>query len=151
MSDLQCCPRDVLNDLHIALSAVDLDRWSALEAGLTPADAMALRHDISALRRARCRVDEAMAEADAPPVVLCYADDGLAIPQDLSPRQMEVLIWIARGKSNDVIARILGISRHTVDTHVRRIFEKFGTCDRTVAAVRAVAAGLVCVEISAAA
>ncbi len=62
---------------------------------------------------------------------------------ELSPREREVLGWIALGKSNAVIGEILGISRHTVDTHNRRIFRKLDTADRTTAAIRAVEYGLV--------
>ena len=55
----------------------------------------------------------------------------------LSPRELEILHWAARGKSNPDIAQILGISRATVDTYMRRVFQKFGTNDRTVACIRA--------------
>lgn len=55
----------------------------------------------------------------------------------LSPREMEILHWAARGKSNRDMADILGISRATVDTYMRRVFQKFGTNDRTVACIRA--------------
>ncbi|MEM1313343.1 MAG: LuxR family transcriptional regulator [Pseudomonadota bacterium] len=61
----------------------------------------------------------------------------------LSGREREVLLWLARGKSNGAIADILGCSPHTVDTHVRRIFSKLGVRDRITAAVRAVGSGLV--------
>ena len=60
----------------------------------------------------------------------------------LSPREIEVLEWIATGKSNGVIAEILGISPHTVDTIVRRIFSKLEVNDRTTAAIRGLGAGL---------
>lgn len=60
----------------------------------------------------------------------------------LSPREREVLHWIARGKSNAVISEIIGISPHTVDTHVRRIFEKLGVADRTTAAIKGLGSGL---------
>jgi len=65
-------------------------------------------------------------------------------PRDvgLSPREIEVLQWITTGKSNSVIADILGISRHTVDTIVRRIFAKLSVNDRTSAAIRALATGM---------
>lgn len=55
----------------------------------------------------------------------------------LSPRELEILHWAARGKSNPDMATILGISRATVDTYMRRVFQKFGTNDRTVACLRA--------------
>jgi DNA-binding CsgD family transcriptional regulator len=59
----------------------------------------------------------------------------------LAPRELEVLTWVARGKSGVDIACILGISRHTVDTLVRRVLEKLGCTTRTQAAVRAAQAG----------
>lgn len=61
----------------------------------------------------------------------------------LSRREQEILGWIAMGKSNPVIAEILDISPHTVDTHLRRAFQKLGTHDRTTAAIRAINLGLV--------
>lgn len=61
----------------------------------------------------------------------------------LSPREMEILQWIARGKSNSVIGDILGISRHSVDTMTRRIFEKLKVHDRTTAAIRGLGSGLI--------
>ena len=61
----------------------------------------------------------------------------------ITQREREVLEWIAKGKSNSVIADILGISVHTVDTHVRRIFRKLDVNDRTTAAVKGLGAGLV--------
>jgi LuxR family transcriptional regulator/LuxR family quorum-sensing system transcriptional regulator CciR len=60
----------------------------------------------------------------------------------LSPRETEVLGWIARGKSNAVIAELMGISPHTVDTHVRGLFDKLGVADRVTAALRGVGAAL---------
>lgn len=65
------------------------------------------------------------------------------IRQRLSPREREVLDWIARGKSNTDIATILGLSRHTVGTLVRRIFVKLGVNDRVSAALRGLGAGVV--------
>jgi len=62
---------------------------------------------------------------------------------NLTEREIEILSWIARGKSNSVIADILGISPHTVNTHVRRIFLKTGTNDRTSACLYGISNGLV--------
>ncbi|MEM8694959.1 MAG: LuxR family transcriptional regulator [Pseudomonadota bacterium] len=61
----------------------------------------------------------------------------------LSKRETEVLEWVARGKSNSAIADILGISPNTVDTHLRRIYEKLGVSDRTTAAIRGIGCGLI--------
>ncbi|WP_208351952.1 helix-turn-helix transcriptional regulator [Pseudaestuariivita rosea] len=62
--------------------------------------------------------------------------------RDLSPREFEILHWIARGKSNRVIADILGVSPHTVDTLVRRVFDKLNVADRTTAAIKGIGSGL---------
>jgi DNA-binding CsgD family transcriptional regulator len=61
----------------------------------------------------------------------------------LTKREREVLGWIAQGKSTGVIAGILGISEHTVDTLTRRTFQKLGVNDRISAVLKAVGAGLV--------
>ncbi|WP_179380430.1 helix-turn-helix transcriptional regulator [Jannaschia marina] len=66
-----------------------------------------------------------------------------AADRDLSPREEEILGWIARGKSNGVIADILGVSRHTVDTNVRRIFDKLSVADRTSAVLRGLGYGMI--------
>jgi DNA-binding CsgD family transcriptional regulator len=64
----------------------------------------------------------------------------------LSPRETEILEWIALGKSNDVIGSILGISTHTVGTHVRRIFAKLQTTNRTEAVIQGFQAGLLTLD-----
>jgi LuxR family transcriptional regulator/LuxR family quorum-sensing system transcriptional regulator CciR len=69
--------------------------------------------------------------------------DRAATECDATPRELEVLFWIARGKSTAVIADILGVSRHTVDTLTRRLFDKLGVADRTSAAIRGIQLHLV--------
>lgn len=59
----------------------------------------------------------------------------------LSPRELEVLKWIARGKSNSVIADLMSVSPHTIDTLVRRMFSKLDVADRTTAAIKGIGAG----------
>ncbi|MCP3804485.1 response regulator transcription factor [Allokutzneria sp. A3M-2-11 16] len=44
--------------------------------------------------------------------------------EELSPREAEVLSHIANGRTHDQIARTMGISRHTVDTYVKRVRKK---------------------------
>lgn len=60
----------------------------------------------------------------------------------LSPREIEVLKWIAQGKSNKEIAALLFISEGTVKTHVLSIHEKLGVGDRTEAVVTAIKRGI---------
>jgi NarL family two-component system response regulator LiaR len=61
----------------------------------------------------------------------------------LTPRELEVLAQLARGRANKAIAFELGVSERTVKTHVSNILAKLGFSDRTQAAVYAVENGLV--------
>jgi DNA-binding NarL/FixJ family response regulator len=54
-------------------------------------------------------------------------------PDELTPRESDVLRLIAEGKSNREIARALYVSEATVKTHVNRIFAKTGSRDRNQA------------------
>tara|TARA_R110000868_G_scaffold36635_7_gene129867 strand:+ start:447 stop:1103 length:657 start_codon:yes stop_codon:yes gene_type:complete len=53
----------------------------------------------------------------------------------LTPRQTEVLIEIGKGRSNQEIARVLGISVATVKLHVNAILHALGVRNRTEAAI----------------
>lgn len=51
----------------------------------------------------------------------------------LTPRETEVLSWLAKGKTNRDIADILGMSHRTVNKHLEHIFEKLGVETRSAA------------------
>ena len=55
----------------------------------------------------------------------------------LTPRESEVLFWVAQGKTNPEIAIILNIGRSTVKTHLKNILIKTGTPNRLSAAALA--------------
>lgn len=55
------------------------------------------------------------------------------LPDDLSPREAEVLALIAAGLSNTDIARELVLSNATIKTHINHIFAKIGARDRAQA------------------
>jgi NarL family two-component system response regulator LiaR len=66
------------------------------------------------------------------------AGGGREAPDNLTPREREVVGLIARGRSNKRIALELGISEKTVKTHVSSILGKLGLTDRTQVALHAV-------------
>jgi DNA-binding NarL/FixJ family response regulator len=55
----------------------------------------------------------------------------------LTPREAEVLFWVARGKTNDEIGTVLGIGLTTVKKHLESTFAKLGVENRTAAAAMA--------------
>jgi DNA-binding NarL/FixJ family response regulator len=55
----------------------------------------------------------------------------------LTPRETEVLSWIAKGKTNRDVADILGLSPRTVNKHLEHVFEKLGVETRAAAAALA--------------
>ena len=67
-------------------------------------------------------------------------DDQAVLRQKLklTQREAEVLLWVARGKSNRDIAEILTLSPRTVNKHLEQIFTKLGVENRTSAAALAV-------------
>ncbi|MEV7583727.1 response regulator transcription factor [Streptomyces erythrochromogenes] len=64
------------------------------------------------------------------------------LPDDLTPREREVLALIGQGLSNRGIAERLFISEATVKTHINNLFAKAGIRDRADAVRRAIASGL---------
>lgn len=51
----------------------------------------------------------------------------------LTPREREVFVWLARGKSAEDVATILHISRRTVEAHAQSVIQKLGASNRTQA------------------
>jgi DNA-binding NarL/FixJ family response regulator len=72
------------------------------------------------------------AASQAPPSLL----------EELTPRELEVLGLVARGKTNQEIAESLFITRATTKVHVQHIIRKLEVSDRTQAVVRAFELGL---------
>ncbi|MET9558391.1 response regulator transcription factor [Streptomyces sp. NPDC006645] len=65
-----------------------------------------------------------------------------SLPQDITPREREVLTLIGQGLPNRAIAEQLFISEATVKTHINNLFAKAGIRDRADAVRRAISAGL---------
>jgi DNA-binding NarL/FixJ family response regulator len=86
-------------------------------------------------------------EVHLDPVVARNLTRSLVAPERagaaLTPREREILVLVAQGKSNRDIANTLVISERTARTHVSNVLTKLGLTSRTQAALWAVREGLV--------
>ncbi len=64
-------------------------------------------------------------------------------PRRPSDREIEVLTLVCGGASNDEIGARLGVSEKTVESHLRRLFDRYGVLSRTELAVLALREGWV--------
>lgn len=100
------------------------------------ASAEEIERAIKALVAGRTHLDPAVQQRLVA-AVLDAAPDPQAqahgLPDDLTPREAEVLKLIATGLSNAEIAETLVVSNATVKTHINRIFYKTGARDRAQA------------------
>lgn len=61
----------------------------------------------------------------------------------LTAREIEVLGWVARGKSAWEVGEILNIAKRTVDEHVQTAVRKIGAVNRTHAVALAIRDGII--------
>jgi DNA-binding NarL/FixJ family response regulator len=119
----------------------DADILRAIEAGATGYILKdAPREDLY-----RAILATAQGQTYLSPTVASRLMDQLRAPAEtaLSPREVEVLEWVARGASNKEIARHLHLSEATVKSHLLHIFTKLGVNDRTQAVILAVQKGII--------
>lgn len=115
---------------------------AALAAGaagyvLKDADVDEIVHAIRAAHRGEVHLDDAVART------LTRSLASAPRAGTLTPREREVLVLVAQGRSNHDIARILSIGDRTVQTHLSNILVKLELTSRTQAALWAVREGLV--------
>jgi DNA-binding NarL/FixJ family response regulator len=135
----------------LVLTTFDLDEYvyAALRAGASgfllkdapPEQLIAAIHTLAA-------GEALIAPAITKRLIERFARDGPpperpAAFDELTPRELEVLILIARGLSNREIAAELVLSEATVKTHVKRVLAKLGVRDRVHAVVLAYESRLV--------
>ena len=123
--------------LVLTTYADDESLFPALQAGargyLTKdASAEEIETAIRALAAGRTHLDPTIQQRLIA-AVIDSAPDNRPPPDDLTPREIEVLKLIAGGLSNAEIATALIVSNATVKTHVNHIFAKTGARDRAQA------------------
>lgn len=79
----------------------------------------------------------------APAVAGRLARRVIAPPNDLTERERDVVLLLARGLTNRQIARQLFLSEATVKTHLVHVYEKLGVDNRTAAVAAARATGVI--------
>lgn len=65
-----------------------------------------------------------------------------SVPNLLTDRELELILMVAEGKSNKVIAKTLNLSENTVKKYMMSIFDKLGVHSRTAAVIAAQQVGL---------
>jgi DNA-binding NarL/FixJ family response regulator len=88
--------------------------------------------------RARLDLDDTLHRSASPGPTGSGAD-----PYHLSPREREVLAFVAQGRTNREIGDVLFISEKTVCVHVTHLLNKLGVSSRVEAALLADRAGIV--------
>jgi DNA-binding NarL/FixJ family response regulator len=121
---------------------------AALEAGasgylLKDADVDEVAAAVRAAHRGELQLDPAVARLLMSSLRGISRDD---VSSALTPRELEVLALVGKGRANKQIAAELSISERTARTHVSNILRKLGLASRTQAALWAVREGLVEVD-----
>jgi DNA-binding response OmpR family regulator len=62
---------------------------------------------------------------------------------ELNDREVEVLTWVARGKTSGEIAQIVGLTKRTIDFHIDNARAKLGAATRTEAVIKATTGKLI--------
>ncbi len=108
-------------------------RYEAARTRLLIADACAALgdHDAAAMEANTAR--SVLDSLGATPTLGTITQPAASPPDGLTERELEVLILLARGKTNRVIAQELFISEKTVASHVSHIFTKLGVTTRSAA------------------
>ncbi len=98
-----------------------------------------LRPHLAYLYRHACATGAPAPARAVPPLAPARPEP---VPAGLTPREGEVLHWLACGKTDADIAALLSISPRTVHKHLEHIYVKLGVETRTAAVMRALATRL---------
>jgi len=130
-----------INILVLTTYDTDADIVRAVEAGATGyllKDAP--REELFRAVRATAKGDTVLAPVVAARLMGKVRDHG---DQVLSAREIDVLLLVARGSSNQDVAEKLHVSTATVKSHLIQIYQKLGVSDRTAAVTTAIERGVI--------
>ena len=145
-----CLLQQQLPDIKVVMFTMD-DSVEHLEAAMTAGAVGYLLKDasrdevINALQRVAAG-EEVLNSAVSARLLRRMTDRNTGVAtskENLTPRERQVLALVANGMSNRAIGEKLGITTGTAKTHVERVIGKLAAADRTQAAVRGIALGLV--------
>ena len=71
-------------------------------------------------------------------IMSAWTQTGEVSSKSLTPREIDVLKWVVKGKTNQEIGMELGISQKTVEKHLESVFAKLKVTSRVEAAVLAI-------------
>ena len=117
-------------------AAYDINSFNALRQhsrGLSVGRAYLLKHAINSVRELTQVI---LGVAEGRVIIDPKVMDGMtaslnppaALLKELSPRELEVLGWMAKGFRNRTVADVLTLELKTVERHISSIFSKLGNC-----------------------
>ena len=130
-----------INILVLTTYDTDADIVRAVEAGATGyllKDAP--REELFRAVRGTAKGETVLAPVVAARLMGKVRDHG---EQALSAREIDVLMLVARGASNQDVAEKLHVSTATVKSHLIQIYQKLGVSDRTAAVTTAIERGII--------
>lgn len=120
-----------------SLPVLRLARTEDETSSVLPPDLTPIQLD-AALRAVAAGLRVTLPEATVPG----FAEAEPARPP-LTPRELEILRALSEGLSNKAVARLLGISAHTVKFHLEAVFAKLGVASRAEAVAKGLRRGLI--------
>jgi DNA-binding NarL/FixJ family response regulator len=130
----------------LILTTYDTDRDVVPDLGAGAAGYLlkdAPRDELIRAVRAAHQGQSVLAPKVATALVGLVGSPGKSAPDNLSPRELEVLKLVADGATNQIAARKLLVSETTIKTHLLHIYTKLGVRDRASAVATAYKRGLI--------
>ena len=136
MPDLEIMAHTVFDDRETVFSAIKSGASGYILKGSTPRDLIDALHTLA-------KGGSPMSPKIARKVIREFQDDAVDEQYLLSHRETEIVKEIENGLTYKDIAAKLGISPHTVHTHIKNIYEKLHAKDRQGALVAARRKGII--------